>query len=106
MKNNQYTSLDTIDKKLPFTVPKDYFDNFAVQMEQKIAVSKSIRLKKIRQWMVAAAIFTGLIISGGTYYTHYIQTQKPNLAFDDNYESYILTQVDETSMIDYYMSEQ
>lgn len=101
MKANNPISLDEMNNKLPFSVPENYFEEFALKMDKQIAAAKSIRLKKIRRWMYAAAVFAGMMISGGAYYSHYQKQQ--DAAYVENYESYILSQVDEPSMIDYYL---
>jgi hypothetical protein len=52
--------------------------------------------------MYAAAVFVGVIIIGSVYYSN---IQKDNNAYTaDNYESYVLSQVDESSMMDYYVN--
>ena len=94
--------LKKIDKNPPFSVPENYFEDFALEMDKKIAAPKTIQFKKIKSWMYAAAIFTGLVVFGGTYYIH-LQNEK-NTTYAENYESYVLSQVDESSMMDYYLA--
>lgn len=104
MKENKPISLEDMNRKLPFAVPESYFEGFALQMDKQIAATKSIRLQKVRRWMYAAAVFAGMMISGGAYYVHYQKQQAA--AYVESYETYILSQVDEPSMIDYYLVNQ
>lgn len=90
-----------MDNKLPFTVPEHYFENFALQLNSKIADQpKTFILKKRKPWLYVAAIFVGMVIFGGSYYYKY---QKDTEIYSENYETYVLSQVDESSIIDYYV---
>jgi len=102
MRKKKNISLDTIDKKLPFMVPDNYFEDFAAKMEMNI--SKAKPKHKIRTWVYAvAAVFIGVIVLGSVYTGIF----KNNTALkSDNYESYVLSQVDEPSMMYYYLGEQ
>lgn len=104
MKENNPISLEDMNKKLPFAVPENYFEGFALQMDKQVAATKSIRLQKVRRWMYAAAVFVGVMISGGAYYSYYQKQQAA--AYAESYESYILSQIDEPSVIDYYLVNQ
>ena len=101
MKDKNYISLNEIDRKMPFKTPDNYFENFALQIDAKTATAhKHISFKQRKIWMYVAAVFTGIIIFGGVYYSH---QQKETNTYADNYESYVLSQVDESSLMDYYV---
>ena len=95
--NNNSTKKYKMDNKLPFIVPENYFENFALQMDSLIVNQpKTFILRKRRTWLYAAAVFLGLVVFGSSYYYK-------NLRDTENYESYVLSQVDESSIIDYYV---
>ena len=49
-----------------------------------------------------AAMFVGILIMGQVFYT----VNKNNVTRNaENYETYVLSQIDENSMADYYVSE-
>ena len=101
MKNNNKISIEEIGKELPFSVPENYFDQFALQIEQQIGYRKP-RQRFIKSWMYVAAMFVGIFIIGETFYT----TNKRNIAKNsENYESYVMAQVDETAVVDYYVND-
>ncbi len=102
MKNNKHISLDEIGKDLPFSVPENYFNNFALQLEQQIGINRPPVFKIIKPWMYMAAMFVGLFVLGQVFYTIYDNNATIN---QDNYESYVLSQVDETALMDYYVDE-
>ena len=102
MKNNKNISIEEISKELPFTVPENYFEQFALQLEGQIGYKKSYILKTYRTWMYMAAMFVGILVLGQVFYT----VNKNNLAKNtENYESYVLSQVDESSLADFYVNE-
>lgn len=100
MKKNKHISLDEIGKDLPFDVPEGYFENFAQQMEKQI-MEKHVSLPKLlKPWMYMAAMFVGVLLIGQVFYTLYQNNNGKNA---DTYESYVLSQVHETSIMDYYL---
>lgn len=102
MNNNNFTENSEMDKRLPFSVPENYFEDFAKQIERKTGEPQAFRMKKRKSWLYAAAVFVGLVVIGGAYYS---KTQEQHTdSYSDNYESYVLSQVDETSMMDYYVN--
>ena len=102
MKNNKHITLAEIGTKLPFGVPENYFDQFASQMEAQIGYERVSFLRFFRPWMYIAAMFVGIVILGQVFYTI---NQNVKVQNADNYESYVLSQVDETSLMDYYVDE-
>lgn len=103
MMDKKNIPLDKIDKKLPFTVPENYFEDFAVRMESQIrGVTIEKRHRHTGPWRYAvAAIFAGILLAG-TLYTTLFKTNSKS----ENYESYVLSQVDEASMLYYYVADQ
>ena len=102
MKKNNKISLDEIGRELPFTVPENYFEHFALQIDEQINRNSGSNHRFLRQWMYAAAAFVGIFMIGQTYYKAY-QTNATQKA--DTYEAYVLSQVNEASMVDYYVDE-
>lgn len=101
MKENKNITPLSLNKNVPFKVPQNYFENFASNFEKKIKMQHTVKLRKIRSMIAAAAVFLGLMATGGIYYSN-IQKNKINYA--NNYEAYIMSQVDEPSMMDYYVN--
>ena len=103
MENKKHISFDQAGNKLPFTVPEDYFEKFALNMDAHIAVKQVPVFHFMRPWMYAAAIMLGVIFIGKGAYNVY---QNKQLANTENYELYVLSQVDEDDIIDYYLSDE
>lgn len=100
MKNKENILLEKIGKQLPFSVPKNYFNEFALQIEEQIGYKYAVKQRIFKSWMYMAAMFIGVLIMGEVFYS----SHKNNLAKNaDNYESYVLSQVDESSLVDYYV---
>lgn len=102
MKTNNQISFESAGKNVPFTVPENYFENFAAQFDQKIGFQPAKR-KIFRSWMyAAAAVIVGIAVLTPLMYTRNAPTATSGT---DNYESYVLSQVDEGAMIDYYVDQ-
>ena len=100
MKTNKNISLSDIGNKLPFEVPENYFDNFALQMDEQI-LGKSISFRNsFKPWMYIAASLVGILLAVQIFYTVYQNNTRNK---EDNYEAYVLSQVDESSIVDYYV---
>ncbi len=100
MKTKKNISLVEIGQDLPFSVPENYFEQFALQIDQQIGYKQRVAHKFIRPWMYAAAMVVVIMILGPVFYSVY---QNKTAVSNENYESYVLSQVDETVMMDYYM---
>ncbi|MDD3321902.1 MAG: hypothetical protein PHS59_10715 [Paludibacter sp.] len=100
MKDKKHIPLEEIGKDLPFRTPENYFEDFANRMEAQIVVKPVSIRKTFTPWMYMAAMFVGLLIVGQILFNVY---QSANVKNEDNYESYVLSQVDEAAMIDYYV---
>jgi hypothetical protein len=104
MKTNNKISLDKIGKELPFSVPENYFEQFASQIDERIGYKTTVGKKFFRPWMyMAAAVFTGIVVLTPVFYT--TNTQLNVAQTTDNYESYVLSQVDETVLLDCYVDD-
>ncbi len=93
-------TLDEIGKEIPFGVPDNYFDQFASQMDQQIGVKHLPVSRLLRPWMYMAAMFLGIMFLGQVLFNLYQNTKAQNA---ENYELYVLSQVDETSLMDCYV---
>jgi len=102
MKTNKHISLDEIGKELPFEVPSNYFEQFAVQMDEQIDFKPVTVRKLLKPWMYMAAMFVGILLLGQVFYNIYQNNTTKNA---ENYELYVLSQVDETVLMDYYVDE-
>lgn len=100
---NGKVSLKDIGNENPFSVPTNFFENFALEMDDHLAQIKPSKMKMMRPWIYMVAMFVGLVLIGKIFYTDY---QKNIALKEDSYESYVLSQVDETSLMDYYMNGQ
>jgi len=102
MKNNKNILIDEISKELPFGVPENYFNQFALQIEEQIGYKRSIIRNVLKPWMYMAAMFVGILIMGEVFYT---VNQNNTTRNTETYETYVLSQVDETMLVDAYMNE-
>ncbi len=55
-------TLDEIGNKHPFTVPENYFEDFALRMETQTRPQSPAIFQSIRPWLYMAAIFIGLFV--------------------------------------------
>jgi len=102
MKKNNRISLNEIGRELPFAVPESYFEHFALQIDEQINRNSTSNHRFLKQWMYVAAAFVGVVMLGQTFYT----AHQNNLAQKaDIYESYVLSQVNEASLVDYYVDD-
>lgn len=102
MKESKHISYNEVDRKLPFTVPDNYFEQFAHAMDQQIAVRRVSVYQIIKPWLYAAAVAVLVLFAGRAGYNVYHSSKISN---SENYEMYVMSQIDETEMIDYYLTE-
>ncbi len=100
MKKNKKILLEEIGKELPFSVPLNYFEDFASQFDDRIGLKSNNNKKHNKTWMYMAAMFMGVLMMSQVFFTVYNNNETKNV---ENYELYVLSQVDETSLIDYYV---
>lgn len=103
MKTTNHLSFESAGKEMPFSVPEGYFDQFAAQIDTQIGYKSGGSGRFLRPWMyMAAAVLVGIVILTPVLYTKNQRTVAQN---SDNYESYVLSQVDETVMLDCYVDD-
>ena len=102
MKNNKNILTEEMTKELPFSVPENYFNQFADQMDKQTVFKKSIIRTVFKPWMYMAAMFVGILIMGQVFYTINRNNTTRNA---ENYETYVLSQVDENSLAEIYVEE-
>jgi len=83
----------------PFTVPENYFENFAVEIDTKIGKDRLSVKKLLKPWLYLAAMFVGLFLMGNVFYAVYQNNRKMDA---DLYEMYVMSQIDQTVVLDYY----
>jgi hypothetical protein len=103
----QKINITDLDRKLPFEVPEDYFDTFSARMtaqleepRKTIGFSKSLKI-----WISIAAIFVGVVVVGKFYYLPSHSPKELSEVSAENYESYVLSQVDEAQLVDVYVND-
>ena len=102
MEENEYIEIQKAGKKLPFRLPDNYFDEFAARMDELTADEpKDTNRFSIRPWMYAAAAsLIGVVFMGQIY----LSENKSQKLASETYDTYVLSQVNETSIIDYYLT--
>jgi len=96
-------TLDETGNRLPFSVPENYFEEFALKIEsQTIPATVSLR-KMIKPWLYLAAMFVGIIVIGKTFYSVHSNNVAKN---SENYELYVVSQVDESLVYDNYVNDE
>lgn len=101
MKKGENISFDNIGAKLPFTVPENYFEQFANQFDDQIAVKPVPILKLMRPWLYFAAMFIGIFFMSKIGYTVYQNNKTTNA---ENYDLYVISQVNDAEIFDYLSS--
>ena len=102
MKNNKHISLNEIGNKIPFTVPENYFEQFALNIEsQTIEASTPVVKRILKPWMYMAAAFIGVLLFARVAFSVYNTSQDK---ISENYEMYVMSQLDESVVYDYYVT--
>ena len=83
----------------PFTVPENYFESFAAEIDTKIGKDRLSAKKLLKPWFYLAAMFVGLFLMGNVFYVVYQNNRKMDA---DLYEMYVMSQIDQTVVMDYY----
>ncbi|MDR3653736.1 MAG: hypothetical protein P4L34_12310 [Paludibacter sp.] len=102
MNDRKNILIDEIGKELPFTVPENYFNQFALKIEDQIGYGNTLKRKLLKPWMYMTAMFVGILIMSQIFYTIHQNNLTKNA---ENYESYVLSQVDESTLMDYYVEQ-
>lgn len=101
MEEKKYIELQKTGNKRPFALPENYFENFAVQMDSMILKPQVKKRSVLRYWMYgAAASLIGIVMLGQAY----LNGNKKQQLVTETYDSYVLSQVSENSIIDYYLA--
>lgn len=102
MENKKDIPIEKMNRELPFTVPDNYFDEFALGIEEQIGSKHPPIRKMMKTWVYMAAMFIGIFVMGNIFYSVY---QKRFAEKNEMMEMYILSQVNESSIFDYYLSQ-
>ncbi len=94
-------NLNEIGNRKPFAVPENYFEDFANNFEAQIALKPLSPLKLLRPWMYMAAMFLGVFFMSRVVYTVYTDNKIANA---ENYELYVMTQVNDVENLEYLES--
>lgn len=96
--------LTNIPREIPFTVPEEYFEQFALNIDKQIAQKRSVR--SLQPWMYAAAIFVGVVAIGVMSYIWYTNHQEStSLMAEDYYDSLISADISEDLLVEYILNE-
>jgi len=99
--NESQKILGKTGRTLPFAVPENYFEDSARQI---IALTSGRHLTVrniLRPWFYMAGMFAGILLLGNIAYSLY----QRNADREENYEQYLLSQVDNVSLLDFYLEE-
>lgn len=100
MKKQNKSGLKEIGKRNPFTVPENYFGDFALQMDQMVGAPKMKARFVVAPWMYVAAMVMGLFVLVNVFYKIHQNNEKNN----ENYELYVMSQTDDMAIADYYLT--
>jgi hypothetical protein len=95
----QKYNLSNTGNRKPFSVPDNYFEDFASQFESQITLKRVSPIKLMRPWMYMAAMFLGIFALSRLAYNYYSESK---IAQAENYELYVLTQLNNIEAIGYY----
>ena len=79
-----------------------FITNFANQFDAQISVKPVAPLKLLRPWMYLAAMFLGVFFMSRIIYTVYNDNK---IAAAENYELYVMTQVNDVENLQYFDNE-
>lgn len=91
--------LKEIGNRLPYQVPENYFDSFALEMDARIGATRVSMKKMFAPWMYMAAMFVGLLLLGNVFLSVYKTNKAQN---QEMYELYVMSQLDDSVLMDYY----
>lgn len=99
METNSNNILKSTGNNIPFSVPENYFENFAAGMDASIQTRPVSIRRLVAPWMYMAAMFVGLFVIANVFYSVY-QQRKAHEA--EMYELYVTSQTDPSILFDYY----
>jgi len=91
--------LEDIGNRKPFSVPDNYFEQFAAEFEGQISLKPVSPFRILRPWMYMAVMFLGVFFLSRIVYTVYTDNK---LAKTENYELYVLSQIDDIENMELY----
>ena len=102
----QKINIEDFDKKLPFGIPDGYFETFPSRMIAQLEQpKKSIRFRKsLKIWISIVAMFVGMLLVGKFYFMPSHSAKVLSEVSVDTYDNYVLSQVDESQLIDIYVN--
>lgn len=100
MEKKKNIAFEEAGRKLPFTVPENYFEQFAANIDSKIARKHVTVFTMIKPWMYVAAILFGVLFISRVGYNIYNNQRITN---SENYELYVMSQVGEYEVVDLYL---
>lgn len=90
------------DKRGSFGLPENYFNDFPMAMMEQIEASaqpkKRSRFFASAWTYAAAAVFVGVLFWG----QYFLSAGLKSTSFVETYDSYVLSQVDENAMLEFY----
>ncbi len=99
MSNKPGISLKDVGKELPFTVPDHYFEDFANRMVAQTQRRRVPLRRMMKPWLYLAALFAGVVLMAAV--ANAIYQYRINVKME-RYEYYLLSQVDQMTIIDFY----
>ena len=99
MDKELHTILKETGNRNPFTVPENYFESFAAEIDTKIGKDRLSAKQLLKPWFDMAAMFVGVFLMGNLFYTVYQNNREIEA---DLYEMYVMSQIDQTVVMDYY----
>jgi len=99
MTEKNRTYLEKAGNRIPFKVPENYFEHFAQEIDRQIGTTQVTTKRVITPWMYMAAMFVGIFIMGNVLFNIYQENKQKHA---DMYEMYIITQLDNSALMEYY----
>ncbi len=99
MTEKNRTYLDKAGNRIPFSVPENYFEGFALEMDQQIGAAQVTVKRMVTPWMYMAAMFVGVFILGNVIFNIYQENKRKHA---EMYEMYIISQLDDSALMEYY----
>lgn len=102
MKEFKNISLKEVGKEKPFSLPENYFEQFATKIAVQTDTPSKSKKMTFKRWMYVAAAFIGVLLVGNVLLSTYKQNQSDEM---ESYELFILSQVDEYGLLEYYLDD-
>jgi len=101
MEEKDYLEIQKTGNRRPFVLPENYFDDFAGRMDAVISENpQETKQLRIRPWIYGAvASLIGILFLGQIYLTN----DKNKELASETFDTYVLSQVNENSIVDYYL---